>query len=457
MKNTRKYINFTASLFLLASLLILPACSAKKAGRALTRPQIVSEIDDIKNFPQELSVYARSAGGSRRLLDQEVQAILDARFNQILFGPWHMKKTSIRKGEVSSLFRKARGYKDASMVWTQPEWDAMLANADLGAYPSMAQAAITLRNTDLRELPTHERRFSEPTADIKANPFDYFQYSLLPIGTPLLVAHATLDGKWYYVECPIAGGWVDAGDVAFVDEEFRQLWQSGQFAALARDKVVLPGTGRGGRDSQSGIGAILPLGEGPAGGLNILVPMSGSGAYARSAEISLPPGAAVKKPFPLTPDNVARIGNVMIKQPYGWGGTLGERDCSAMTRDLFAPFGIWLPRNSAAQAKRGAVVSLSGLSAPEKENVILNEGEPFLSLVGMRGHIMLYVGKWKGRPAIFHNVWGVRIVEDGDDDARFVIGKAVVTSITPGMELKNLYRPITFVDRLRSLITPGRP
>ncbi len=60
-------------------------------------------------------------------------------------------------------------------------------------------------------------------------------------------------------------------------------------------------------------------------------------------------------------------------------------------------------------------------------------------------------GKYDGEAAIFHNVWGLRIVENGNDDARLVVGKAVVTSITPGMEIRNLYRPVTFVDRLRSL------
>ena len=47
----------------------------------------------------------------------------------------------------------------------------------------------------------------------------------------------------------------------------------------------------------------------------------------------------------------------------------------------------------------------------------------------------------------------MRTIEDGNDDARFVIGRAVVTSITPGAELKNLYRPMTFADRLRTLST----
>ena len=133
----------------------------------------------------------------------------------------------------------------------------------------------------------------------------------------------------------------------------------------------------------------------------------------------------------------------------------GDRDCSALTRELFTPFGIWLPRNSVAQARTGAVNMLEGMTTEEKEEQILRNGVPFLSLVGMRGHIMLYVGKYNGRPAIFHNVWGVRTVEGSDTDGRFVIGRAVVTSITPGAELKNLYRTTTFADRLRTLSTPA--
>jgi hypothetical protein len=142
-----------------------------------------------------------------------------------------------------------------------------------------------------------------------------------------------------------------------------------------------------------------------------------------------------------------------MSQHYGWGGMFGNRDCSALTRDILTPFGLWLPRNSAAQSRRGAVQSLDGMLPRDKESFILANGTPFASLVGARGHIMLYVGKYKERAAVFHNIWGIRVVEGVDDNARFVIGRAVVTSITPGLELKNLYRNATLGERVRSLTT----
>lgn len=95
------------------------------------------------------------------------------------------------------------------------------------------------------------------------------------------------------------------------------------------------------------------------------------------------------------------------------------------------------------------------MSIKEKEKAILRDGVPFLTLVWLRGHIMLYVGPYKGRPAIFHNVWGVRTVEGASDNERFVIGRAVVSSITPGSELRNLYRTTTFGDRVNSITVLG--
>lgn len=409
-------------------------------------------LADLDRFPQDLQVYANQDHPEKRLLGPEEQEAFSRRFMDIYFGPWHMKRTSVKKRDVAVFFNKARGFKSDGSTWTQPEWDALADNADLRNYPARSQSAITLRETDLRELPTRGIR-SDKNLPLKEYPFDYFQYALLAPGMPLLVAHATRDGKWFYVECPIASGWVDAADVALVTDEFKRDYATGRYAAIIREKTPVPGIGKKRSDGFASIGAVFPIAHGKSAN-TILVPVQARNGYADVAEISLSPESAVEQPLKMTPANVAKIGNQMMGQKYGWGGTLGERDCSAMTRDLFTPFGIWLPRNSVAQARRGIVYSLEGLSAAQKKEAIIREGTPFLSLLGMRGHIGLYVGVWHGEPAMFHNAWGVRIARNGDDNERYVIGKTVVTSIEPGKELKELYLPVTFTDRLRSLTTP---
>ena len=447
---------------LIACFALLAACGGKVIPtRDGTTPTWMGTLEDLRRYPQNLDEYAKAAGENKLLISSAEQANQTARFLRITFGPWEMTRTSIHRRDVAVLFNKARGYKNGDERWTQAEWDAMSANAALGSYPSRCQPAITVRNANLRELPTSEPRFSEPTPNPKSNPFDYFQYSLLPVGTPVLIAHTTRDGRWHYVECPVAGGWVADEDLAPVSAEFRHMYRNTAFAALVRDRVnIATPTG----SIVANIGALLPMrsgastAEGAGSGqstIDIMTPVKGMDGMAELAQASLSSADAVPWPMRMTPGNVAKVGNVMMGQPYGWGGMFGDRDCSALTRELFTPFGIWLPRNSVAQARTGVVNMLEGMPTEAKEDQILRNGVPFLSLVGMRGHIMLYVGKYNGRPVIFHNVWGVRTVEGSDTDGRFVIGRAVVTSITPGAELKNLYRTTTFADRLRTISTPA--
>ena len=52
----------------------------------------------------------------------------------------------------------------------------------------------------------------------------------------------------------------------------------------------------------------------------------------------------------------------------------------------------------------------------------------------MPGHIMLYIGQRRGHPLVFHNMWGVRTRNSGRP-GRHIVGKAVITTLAPGMEL----------------------
>ena len=107
-----------------------------------------------------------------------------------------------------------------------------------------------------------------------------------------------------------------------------------------------------------------------------------------------------------------------------------------MLRDLFMPFGIWLPRTSADQiASAKHRLELTGKPPQEKEETIRRQAVPFLTLLYKPGHIMLYIGLDPiGRPLIFHNAWSIRVKDDAGERLQF-IGKAVVTTLEPGKEL----------------------
>ncbi|MBQ7617411.1 MAG: SH3 domain-containing protein [Desulfovibrio sp.] len=427
---------------------LMQACSGKTTPQPTTLSAPDTRIADLKTFPQNLDYYAKKIGKNKRLLTEEQQLAQNRRFDAIFFGPWEMSQGVTKKSEAC--IRKARGYKLGGLRWPQEEWDVIVDNAGMEDFPSLAKPAITLRNTDLRQMPTHEARYDKVISNEHSYPFDDFQYSLFPVGTPLFITHASRDGRWYFVENPVAGGWVDANDVAPVDEAFMEAWRSHPLAAMIEDQVRVKGLG-----TPLNIGTVLPM-VGQAGSkIEVLLPVRGQMGTANYRKVSLTKQQAAPKPLPLTAGNVAKLGSYFMNQAYGWGGMYGLRDCSATTRELLTPFGIFLPRNSRAQARTGEVVSLEGLSSEEKNSLIQEQGTPFLSLVGLPGHITMYVGNYNGQVAIMHNTWGLRTIEGSDDNARHVIGKTVVTSISPGLELPNLYRTRTFVDRIRALATPG--
>jgi hypothetical protein len=127
----------------------------------------------------------------------------------------------------------------------------------------------------------------------------------------------------------------------------------------------------------------------------------------------------------------------MLGKPYGWGDLGGNRDCSGSLRDLFTAFGVWLPRNSAAQAKAYPFVPFGEVPGREKEERLALEGVPFATLLAVPGHIMLYLGTYRGEPWVFHSMWGVRTLRDGKE-GRHIVGSAVITTLRPGRDAANL-------------------
>jgi hypothetical protein len=155
----------------------------------------------------------------------------------------------------------------------------------------------------------------------------------------------------------------------------------------------------------------------------------------------MPDASAAPFPLALTPRNLAALGNRLLGQPYGWGGVFGYRDCSATLQDLFRPFGIYLPRNSAWQARSGRMIPLAELAVGEREAAIRRLGVPWLTLVWMKGHIMLYVGTWQGKVAVLHTLWGLKTRSWAGRVGRRLIGRTIVSGLRIGCELDDLARP----------------
>lgn len=399
-------------------------------------------VADLRRLTQSATAWLPAAADTP-LVDAAVQAGLDRNYDERFFRPWTLRAATLPVGEAFwgiASYGGRQGYGENLQPLDATYWQGLVAALQADRYPSLARPAITVRNTACRVFPTQRPFFLDPALPGEGFPFDYFQNSALWAGTPLLVTHVSADGAWYFAEAGFVSGWLAADAVAWVGEEFASAYRTGRYAALLDDNLTL-------RDEageflvQSHLGALFPVAGEGADGLLLLVPQrdADGAAVLRSARIAA--GTAALKPLPLTPRWIAGLADRMIGQPYGWGGLFEDRDCSATMRDLFTPFGVWLPRNSAEQARRGGKFrDLSALAVAEKRSLLLQEGVPFYTLISFKGHIGLYLGPdpASGEPLLLHNFWGVRTRDWRGREGREVVGRLAVTTLRPGEERRDV-------------------
>lgn len=421
---------------LLAGLLVcLPAaCRTPSPPPILPTTAVSLSIPaDFQGLRQDPVVYLAGAGWrmDSGYQDQRVAALRLAHF-----APWRQTQPLLSATEFRETLQglTARAGYGENTLLQGPEWGTRLAAlADPEAYPNAGWPGLTLQTGDLRSLPTRRPQLKGFGHAGEGLAFDRLQESLLPPGTPVWVCHASRDGAWLFCDTPIGSHWLAAEKVARAGEELIQRWRRAPLAAILRD-----GTGLRDRQGhfvcQTDLGALLPLVGQDGGGLTLLAPRACAG-QAQDVAVRLAPDQAAPIPLILTPTALARLAAPLLGQAYGWGGSFGGRDCSALMRDLFLPFGLWLPRNSRQQAEAGAQrIELEGLTAGEKEALIRQQGRPGLSLLYMPGHIMLYLGQWEGRAVALHALWGLRTQEASGQEGRWVVGRVVISDLWPGRQ-----------------------
>lgn len=415
------------------------------------------EVEDLRVLPQDLNAYLRPDTADKPLMPEEQRSLRMEEFRRTWLAPWVNGRTTLTRHQAEVIFtryERSPAYGNQGIHYGPESAAALHAAAGMRNFPNMMRKGVTVNNTNLRGMPTYEPRFANPSLPGEGYPFDYLQHTALPPGTPVLMIHASQDGSWVLVESFLTFGWLPAKDVAYVNEGLVATFLSDRLGALIKEHVSLPEAG-----ITAGVGAVFPMENGSTGqSLTLLVPVRDPSGGARLVPAHPAPGTAVPMPMPMTPRNVAAVGNQFMGQPYGWGGLDGKRDCSAVTHDLFVPFGFYLPRNSGAQATAGAEIPLGDYSNSQKESTILSQGIPFATLIWMKGHIMVYVGQWKGRPLVFHAPWGLHTFSgDGARDGRLVLGRVVVTTLHPGEEVPEVGPQHALVNRVRALTILARP
>ena len=141
----------------------------------------------------------------------------------------------------------------------------------------------------------------------------------------------------------------------------------------------------------------------------VLVPMRDMQGKAQLVESTIAARDIASFPKGFSQGRSAEIINTMLGDKYGWGGYLASRDCSAFIRDIFANYGLYLPRNSLAQAQvKKSMQDLSHLSRKQKERYIIRARRAFWQCALSKGTYYAYIGEYEGRAMVAHSAWSVK-------------------------------------------------
>jgi hypothetical protein len=443
-----------------------PAVPAEEAEAAPAPVPVPIPLDDVEmvevsSVPQRFAGLAKAAG-ERLALGESCRERLLHDFRERFYAPWTAKSPIFDLVEARALMRdesRRSWYGENKRKMPGRMMRELLENCALSSFPSRSLPAVAVAPGHLRGLPTNLPLY-ETSED---EPFDMLSFPQVKLNEPLRVLHVSRDGVWYFVETGYANGWIETRDVALVDAAtVRSRMEAPQVVVVKDFSPIADGRGTGTFPAK--IGTILPLvveaeqgaGDGK-GEWRVAIASAGDGGKAEIHPSAIPRQAAASFPLVFNGDNITAIGDQLLGQPYGWGESYDLRDCSAMLRDFFLPFGIWLPRTSADQiASLPRRVGLAGMTTRKKEQEILKTGVPFLTLLYKPGHIMLYVGTdAEGKPLVFHDAWSIRVKSRGREQTR-IIGSSVITTLEPGKGL-GLVPGTSLLDRITELgVIPDR-
>ena len=386
-----------------------------------------------------------------QLKDISIDANLN-KYENNYFKPWNINNALNIKDDVDwafKIYNETNSYGENLQPINKSFFQKMKINANFKNYSSLNKRAINIKEVNLRAFPTNKPLLMNPSKAGEGFPFDYLQNSTLHSNKPLFATHYSKDKEWVHVVSSFTYGWVKTKEITFLQKKETNLWQKAQQVFILKDDVPLYSK-KGKFLFKSKIGMMFALINESNDSYTILTVDAYNVSLPHFISVKISKNIATKDVLDFNSKNINTIITELLKSNYGWGGMYGQRDCSSTLRDFYAPFGLWLPRNSVQQSKLGKVITLDLLTNEEKIKIIKEKAKPFKTLLYKPGHIVLYAGVVNDEIIVFQNIWGIKTKKE-EKEGRFIVGKAVFSKINFGENLHTYDVNASLLKNLKSL------
>ncbi|MBN8827515.1 MAG: SH3 domain-containing protein [Sphingobacteriia bacterium] len=424
----------------LVSVLIVSNCATNTNFEKIS----FKDINDTKEISQNPNDIIKDDLGSLK-------------FNtSLFFSPWEIdnphswdnrNNEELRKEIIEASLKIKESYNEALVKKPLGEFEADLENANYDKLFTYKKPALISKNTNLRRLPTLRHYFDDPTTAGEGYPFDYGQESSLYLGTPVRISHYSKDKAWVFIfSNDKASGFVKVSDLVELTVKQAEEYKEHKLAVVIKENSPIYNN-KGEFIEYLKIGSYLPVKFDLSTHSNkVLIPSNGKLEWVNVQNNYINSGF-----LEFNKENLSKIISELINTPYGWGGYLGNRDCSQFIKDIYASFGVYLPRNSRDQAEFFESVDIFNLSKDEKINFLKNNGKAFTTLIFKRGHIGIYAGEYNGKPIMLHDVWGV-VLAKNKEKGRNIIGRSLFSYLDFGKELENYSNEDAFINKISKII-----
>ena len=462
---TKKLRRFNLPWLCFSLLLLTSAADAQDAAMAIPRSGVIG-VDQAMLTPDYW--IARTSVPNKVLMTPQQINATNVRTYAVDPSSHDLSKmgTALTREQVLAWIKEtspaSKPFVDVSgNVISTSEIDAIVSNIGIDQIPATMpiRYGLSVRRAQLRLYPTALRAF--PRADLLD--FESFQGGTLFPGEPVVIAHTSVDGKWYLVYSSQGPAWVLRTDVAegAADTVFSYVNKK-PYRVVTGDKVRTVFTPEAPEVSEYllDMGTRVPISDLPED-----QPVNGQGSYV-SWTIELPvrhdDGSLGFQPallqkikdssdayLPLTRANIIRQSFKFLGERYGWGHLYNARDCSGFTAEVYRSMGIFLPPNSGAQGndpvlKHQLFTEADSHQARVKAVMDADVGD----LVVVPGHVLMILGKVHGQPYVIQDV-PYAVFHDTTGKTRMT--KVNEVSVTPLFPLF-ADEQHTYVDAMTSLV-----